>query len=310
MKIFSGNSNPALAKSISNSLGKNLGNVEIKKFSDGELSIVFLDNLRNEDVYIIQSLNSPSDNIIELLLMLDAARRASAKNVVAVIPYLGYGRQDRKDKPRVPISARLILDLITAVGIDRIICMDLHSPQIQGFVNIPFDHLYSRITILDRLKKMKLNEQNGVILAPDVGGAKMGQSYAKKLQLGFALIDKRRPNPNQAEVANLVGNLKNKHVIIIDDMIDTGGTICNAARAAVDNGAVDVTVVATHPVLSGNSVKKLQESVIKKVIVCDTIKLKESQKFQKLEIVSTSNVFSESIKRIDSGESLSSMFKI
>ena len=310
MKIFTGNSNPALAKSISNSLGKNLGNVEIKKFSDGELSIVFLDNLRNEDVYIIQSLNSPSDNIIELLLMLDAARRASAKNVVAVIPYLGYGRQDRKDKPRVPISARLILDLITAVGIDRIICMDLHSPQIQGFVNIPFDHLYSRITILDRLKKMKLNEQNGVILAPDVGGAKMGQSYAKKLQLGFALIDKRRPNPNQAEVANLVGNLKNKHVIIIDDMIDTGGTICNAASAAVDNGAVDVTVVATHPVLSGNSVKKLQESVIKKVIVCDTIKLKESQKFQKLEIVSTSNVFSESIKRIDSGESLSSMFKI
>tara|TARA_B100001115_G_scaffold53845_1_gene39834 strand:+ start:663 stop:1595 length:933 start_codon:yes stop_codon:yes gene_type:complete len=310
MKIFTGNSNPALARSISNSLGKNLGNVEIKKFSDGELSIVFLDNLRNEDVYIIQSLNSPSDNIIELLLMLDAARRASAKNVVAVIPYLGYGRQDRKDKPRVPISARLILDLITAVGIDRIICMDLHSPQIQGFVNIPFDHLYSRITILDRLKKMKLNEQNGVILAPDVGGAKMGQSYAKKLQLGFALIDKRRPNPNQAEVANLVGNLKNKHVIIIDDMIDTGGTICNAANAAVDNGAIDVTVVATHPVLSGNSVKKLQESVIKKVIVCDTIKLKESQKFQKLEIVSTSNVFSESIKRIDSGESLSSMFKI
>ncbi|MAV59641.1 MAG: ribose-phosphate pyrophosphokinase [Candidatus Marinimicrobia bacterium] len=310
MKIFTGNSNPALAKSIASSLATSLGNVEIKKFSDGELSIVFLDNLRNEDVYIIQSLNSPSDNIIELLLMLDAARRASAKNVVAVIPYLGYGRQDRKDKPRVPISARLILDLITAVGIDRIICMDLHSPQIQGFVNIPFDHLYSRITILDRLKKMKLTEQNGVILSPDVGGAKMGQSYAKKLQLGFALIDKRRPKPNQAEVANLVGNLENKYVIIIDDMIDTGGTICNAASTAINNGAIDVTVVATHPVLSGNSVKKLQESIIKKVIVCDTIKLNESQKFEKLEIVSTSNVFSESIKRIDSGESLSSMFKI
>ena len=310
MKIFTGNSNPALAKSIASSLATSLGSVEIKKFSDGELSIVFLDNLRNEDVYIIQSLNSPSDNIIELLLMLDAARRASAKNVVAVIPYLGYGRQDRKDKPRVPISARLILDLITAVGIDRIICMDLHSPQIQGFVNIPFDHLYSRITILDRLKKMKLTEENGVILAPDVGGAKMGQSYAKKLQLGFALIDKRRPKPNQAEVANLVGNLENKYVIIIDDMIDTGGTICNAASTAINNGAIDVTVVATHPVLSGNSVKKLQESIIKKVIVCDTIKLNESQKFEKLEIVSTSKVFSESIKRIDSGESLSSMFKI
>ena len=310
MKVFTGNSNPLLAGSIADSLGQNIGKIEITQFSDGELNIAFLENIRNEDVYIIQSLNSPAENIMELLLMLDAAKRASAKNVVAVIPYLGYGRQDRKDRPRVPISARLMLDLMTAVGVNRIICMDLHSPQIQGFVNVPFDHLYSRITILDRLKKMNLNDQNGVILAPDVGGAKMGQSYAKKLQLGFALIDKRRPKPNQTEVVNLVGNLSNKHVIIIDDMIDTGGTICNAAETAIQNGAIDVTVVATHPVLSGQSVNKLQESSIKKVIVCDTIKLNDDQKFEKLEIVSTADVFAESIRRIDSGESLSSMFKI
>ena len=310
MKIFTGNSNPLLVDSIVKSLGKDIGKIEIKKFSDGELSVAFLENIRNEDVYIIQSLNYPSDNIIELLLMLDAAKRASAKNVVAVIPYLGYGRQDRKDRPRVPISARLMLDLMTAVGVNRIICMDLHSPQIQGFVNIPFDHLYSRITILDRLKKMNLNDENGVILAPDVGGAKMGQSYAKKLQLGFALIDKRRPKPNQTEVVNLVGNLSDRHVIIIDDMIDTGGTICNAATTAIDNGAIDVTVVATHPVLSGESVSRLQNSLIKKVIVCDTIKLEQTKIFDKLEIVSTANVFAESIRRIDSGESLSSMFKI
>ena len=310
MKIFTGNSNPLLADSIAKSLGQDLGKIEIKKFSDGELSIAFLENIRNENVYIIQSLNHPADNIIELLLMLDAAKRASSKNVVAVIPYLGYGRQDRKDRPRVPISARLMLDLMTAVGVNRIICMDLHSPQIQGFVNIPFDHLYSRITILDRLKRMELNEGNGVILAPDVGGAKMGQSYAKKLQLGFALIDKRRPKPNQTEVVNLVGNLADRHVIIIDDMIDTGGTICNAAATAIENGAIDVTVVATHPVLSGESVKKLQQSAISKVIVCDTIKLEKNKFFDKLEIVSTAGVFSESIRRIDSGESLSSMFKI
>ena len=310
MKVFTGNSNPLLADSIADSLGQDIGKIEITQFSDGELNIAFLENIRNEDVYIIQSLNSPAENIMELLLMLDAAKRASAKNVVAVIPYLGYGRQDRKDRPRVPISARLMLDLMTAVGVNRIICMDLHSPQIQGFVNVPFDHLYSRITILDRLKKMNLNEENGVILAPDVGGAKMGQSYAKKLQLGFALIDKRRPKPNQTEVVNLIGNLSNKHVIIIDDMIDTGGTICNAAETAIQNGAIDVTVVATHPVLSGQSVNKLQESSIKKVIVCDTIKLNDNQKFEKLEIVSTADIFAESIRRIDSGESLSSMFKI
>ena len=308
MKIFSGNSNYVLAQGIAEYLDMSLGKLEIYKFSDGELNVAFLENIRNEDVYIVQSLDSTSDNIIELLLLLDAAKRASAKNVIAVIPYLAYGRQDRKDRPRTPISARLMLDLITAVGVNRIICMDLHSPQIQGFVNIPFDHLYSRIAILDRLKKFGLNELNGVVLSPDVGGAKMGQSYAKKMQIGFALIDKRRPKPNQTEVVNLVGDLQNKHVIIIDDMIDTAGTICNAANTAIDNGAIDVICVATHPVLSGKAIEKLQNSSLSKVIVCDTIDVIEQKKFEKLEIVSTASVFGESIRRVDSGESLSSMF--
>lgn len=308
MKIFSGNSNETLAKGIAKYLSISLGKLEIYKFSDGELNVAFLENIRNEDVYIVQSLDSTSDNIIELLLLLDAAKRASAKNVIAVIPYLAYGRQDRKDRPRAPISARLMLDLITAVGVNRIICMDLHSPQIQGFVNIPFDHLYSRIAILDRLKKFGLNESNGVVLSPDVGGAKMGQSYAKKMQIGFALIDKRRPKPNQAEVVNLVGDLQNKHVIIIDDMIDTAGTICNAANTAMENGAIDVVCVATHPVLSGKAIVRLQDSSLSKVIVCDTIDVIKQKKFEKLEIVSTASVFGESIRRVDSGESLSSMF--
>ena len=204
MKVFSGRSNIKLAKGICDSLNIPLGDVTIKDFSDGEIYIAFNENIRNEDVFIIQSTNPPSNNILEFLLMLDAAKRASARRVVAVVPYFGYARQDRKDKPRVPISSRLILDLMCAAGVDRIITMDLHSPQIQGFVNIPFDHLYSRIALLDHVKKMELNEENGVVLAPDMGSAPMSQSYAKKLGIGFALIDKRRTGHNKAIVANLI----------------------------------------------------------------------------------------------------------
>jgi ribose-phosphate pyrophosphokinase len=308
MKLFTGRSNPGLASGIAEYLNIPLGKIDIQTFSDGELLVAFEENIRNEDVFIIQSTNPPAENILELLLMLDAARRASASNVVAVIPYFGYGRQDRKDRPRVPISARLMLDMITAVGVSRIITMDLHSPQIQGFVNVPFDHLYSRMVLLDKLKELNLNEGSGVVLAPDVGSAKMSQSYAKKLNIGFALIDKRRPKPNQAEVANLVGDLENKDVIIIDDMIDTAGTLCNAAEIAIAKGAKSVIAVATHPVLSGGAIKKLKHSPIKKVIVCDTNKLYENQIFDKLEIVSVADVFGESIKRIVEGTSLSSMF--
>ena len=308
MKVFTGRSNPELGKGIADYLHIPLGKIDIQTFSDGELSVAFEENIRNEDVFIIQSTNPPSDNVLELLLMLDAARRASAQSVVAVIPYFGYGRQDRKDQPRVPISARLMLDLITAGGVKRIITMDLHSAQIQGFANIPFDHLYSRIVLLDKLKELNLDEETGVVLAPDIGSAKMSQSYAKKLNVGFALIDKRRPKRNKAEVANLVGELKNKDVLIIDDMIDTAGTLCNAAETAVNEGAKSVTAVATHPVLSGDAIISLKKSPISKVMVCNTIRLNKDKIFDKLEIISVADVFGESIKRIVEGTSLSSLF--
>jgi len=309
MKIFSGNSNRLLAEKICDYLGVSLGKLNISQFSDGELSIAFDENIRNEDVFIIQSTNPPAENILELMLILDAAKRASANKIIAVIPYFGYGRQDRKDRPRVPISSRVILDMATGLGVDRIVSMDLHSSQIQGFVNIPFDHLYSRMALFKELKKLNLNEETGVVLAPDVGSAKMSQAYAKSLGISFALIDKRRPKPNETEIANLVGDLKNKKVLIIDDMIDTAGTICNAAEAAMDNGAISVTAIATHPVLSGPAIERLSNSKITKVIVCDTIEMTEDKMFDKLEIISVASVFGEAIKRIIDGTSLSSMFQ-
>ncbi|MFC1747063.1 ribose-phosphate diphosphokinase, partial [Candidatus Neomarinimicrobiota bacterium] len=214
MKLFAGRSNLALANEISASLGIPLGDITIKTFGDGEIWLKFEENIRNEDVIIIQSTNPPAENIIELMLMLDAARRASAASVTAVIPYYGYARQDRKDKPRVPISARLFLDTFETVGAGRIVTMDLHSPQIQGFVNIPFDNLYSRLVLVERLKKLGLTSETGVVLAPDMGSARMGQAYAKYLDVSFALIDKRRPAHNKAEVVHLIGNLEGKHVTL------------------------------------------------------------------------------------------------
>ena len=309
MKIFSGNSNRLLAEKICDYLGVSLGKLNISQFSDGELSIAFDENIRNEDVFIIQSTNPPAENILELMLILDAAKRASAKSVIAVIPYFGYGRQDRKDRPRVPISSRVILDMAVGLGVDRIVSMDLHSSQIQGFVNVPFDHLYSRMALFKELKKLNLNEETGVVLAPDVGSAKMSQAYAKSLGISFALIDKRRPKPNETEIANLVGDLNNKEVLIIDDMIDTAGTICNAADAAMENGAISVTAIATHPVLSGPAIDRLANSKITKVIVCDTIEVSKDKIFDKLEIMSVANVFGEAMKRIIDGTSLSSMFQ-
>ena len=309
MKIFSGKSNLVLANKIAKFLDVPLGLVELDTFSDGELRVAFKENIRGEDVFLIQSTNPPSENLMELLLMLDAAKRASAKTVTAVIPYFGYSRQDRKDQPRVPISARMILDLIAAVGVDRMITMDLHSPQIQGFTNVPFDNLYSRIVLFNRLKQYNLDYESGVVLAPDVGSAKMSQAYAKKLGLGFALIDKRRPTHNVAKVVNLIGDLNNKQVFIIDDMIDTAGTICNAAVTAIDNGATSVIAIATHPVLSGKAIERLEQSPIAKVIVSDTILMPENKLFDKLEVISIAEIFAETIKRINSGESVSSLFK-
>mgnify|MGYP000843576417 FL=1 len=310
LKIFSGRSNLTLAQGIVDVLGMDLGDVTIRTFADGELWVKYEENIRGQDVFIIQSTNEPADNLIELFLLMDAAVRASAQRVTAVIPYFGYGRQDRKDQPRVPISSRVMVDVITTTGADRIISMDLHSTQIQGFASIPFDHLYSRMVLMDTLRKLDFNPDNCTVLAPDVGSAAMGQSYARSLGVHFALIDKRRYAPNKAEVSHMIGDLEGKDVLIIDDMIDTAGTTVSAAQAAMDKGAKSVIAVATHGVLSDPAIDRLKEAPIEELIITDTISLKKEKQLPKMKIVSVANVFGEAIKRIHNSESVSALFDL
>ena len=309
LKIFSGRSNPTLAKKIVESLGIGLGQLTIKNFADGELWIKFEENIRGTDVFIIQSTNSPAENIMELVLIIDAAVRASANTVTAVIPYFGYGRQDRKDQPRVPISSRVMVDLITATGANRIITMDLHSTQIQGFATIPFDHLYSRMVLQDAINSLELDPKNSVVLSPDVGSARMSQAYAKRLGMHFALIDKRRYAPNKAQVMHMIGDLKDKHVLIVDDMIDTAGTIVNAANEAKENGAISVIAIATHAMLSVPAIDRIKESNIEKLVVTDTVSIEDEKKLGNMEIVTVANVFGEAIRRVYDGESVSALFE-
>ena len=309
LKIFSGRSNPEIAEKIANSLDRSLGNISIRTFSDGEIWVKYEENIRGCDIFIIQSTNGPSENIMELALLVDAAVRASADTVTVVIPYFGYGRQDRKDQPRVPISSRVVVDILTALGTDRIITLDLHSTQIQGFANIPFDNLYSRTVLHEAIKAENFSAQDTVVLAPDIGSVKMSQSYAKTLGMHFALIDKRRFAPNQAEVNHLIGELEDMDVLIIDDMIDTAGTTVNAANAAIAKGAKSVTAVATHGVLSGPAIERLNGSSIKKVIITDTISISEDKKIDKLKIVSVSKIFGEAVNRVHNGESVSALFE-
>ena len=308
LKIFSGRSNPLLAKQIAQFLDRDLGAISIRTFSDGELWVKYEENIRGHNVFIVQSTNGPSENIIELTLMVDAAVRASADTVTVVIPYFGYGRQDRKDQPRVPISSRVMIDILTAMGTDRIITMDLHSTQIQGFAKIPFDNLYSRSVLFDAIKDENLEPDNSVVLAPDIGSVKMSQGYAKNLGMYFALIDKRRYAPNQAEISHLIGDLNGMDVLIIDDMIDTAGTTVNAAEAALNQGAKSVTAVATHGVLSGPAMERLSKSNIKKIIVTDTILIPKEKHIEKMKIVSVGNIFGEAVNRIHNGESVSALF--
>ena len=309
LKIFSGRSNPLLAKQIAQFLDRDLGAISIRTFSDGELWVKYEENIRGHDVFIVQSTNGPSENIIELTLMVDAAVRASADTVTVVIPYFGYGRQDRKDQPRVPISSRVMIDILTAMGTDRIITMDLHSTQIQGFAKIPFDNLYSRSVLFDAIKDENLEPDNSVVLAPDIGSVKMSQGYAKNLGMYFALIDKRRYAPNKAEISHLIGDLNGMDVLIIDDMIDTAGTTVNAAEAALNQGAKSVTAVATHGVLSGPAMERLSKSNIKKIIVTDTIAIPKEKHIEKMKIVSVGNIFGEAVNRIHNGESVSALFE-
>jgi len=287
----------------------NLGDISIRTFSDGELWVKYEENIRGHDVFIIQSTNGPSENIIELALMVDAAVRASADKVTAVMPYFGYGRQDRKDQPRVPISSRVMIDILTAMGVNRIITMDLHSTQIQGFAKIPLDNLYSRTVLFSAIKNEGFIPSKSVVLAPDIGSAKMSQGYAKNLGMNFALIDKRRFAPNQTEISHLIGELKDMDVLIIDDMIDTAGTIINASNEAMNKGAKSVTVVATHGVFSGKSVNRLKNSIIKKIIITDTINIPEEKHINKMQVVSVGNVFSEAVNRIHNGKSVSALFE-
>ena len=309
LKVFSGRSNLEIAKKIASTLDRDLGKISIRTFSDGEIWVKYEENIRGCDVFIIQSTNGPSENIMELALMVDAAVRASADTVTVVMPYFGYGRQDRKDQPRVPISSRVMVDILTALGTNRIITLDLHSTQIQGFANIPFDNLYSRTILHEAIKDENFISENTVVLAPDIGSVKMSQSYAKTLGMHFALIDKRRFAPNQAEVNHLIGELQDMDVLIIDDMIDTAGTTVNAANAAISKGAKSVTAVATHGVLSGPAIEKLSDSNIRKIIITDTIQISENKKINKLKIVSVAKIFGEAVNRVHNGESVSALFE-
>ena len=309
LKIFSGRSNPGLANDIANTLNQQLGKISIRTFADGEIWVKYEENIRGCDVFIIQSTNGPSENIMELALMIDAAVRASADTVTVVIPYFGYGRQDRKDQPRVPISSRVIVDILTAMGTNRIITLDLHSTQIQGFAKIPFDNLYGRSVILNAIEHEDFNPKFSVVLAPDIGSAKMSQGYAKNLGMHFALIDKRRFAPNQTEINHLIGNLKNMDVLIIDDMIDTAGTLVNAANAALEQGAKSVTAIATHGVLSDPAIDRIKKSCINKIIITDTISIAKHKLIDKLKIMSVSGIFAQAVNRVHNGESVSALFE-
>ena len=308
-KIFSGRSNPELAKKIAISADCQLGDISIKTFSDGEIWVKYEENVRGHDVFIIQSTNGPSENIIELALMTDAAVRASASTVNIIMPYFGYGRQDRKDQPRVPISSRVMIDIFTSMGADRIVTMDLHSTQIQGFAKIPFDHLYSRMVLMKAISDLGLDPKRSVVLAPDVGSAAISQAYAKRLKMHFALIDKRRFAPNQAKVSHLIGELDNKDVLIIDDMIDTAGTTVGAANAAMEKGAKSVTAIATHGVLSGPAIDRLKSAPIKNLVVTDTIQIPKEKILSNMKIITVADVFGAAINRIHNGESVSALFE-
>ena len=310
MKILTGNSNRLLSGKISKYLKNKLVNSSIKKFSDGEIYIEINENIRGNSIFIIQGISSPAnDNLMELLLCIDALKRSSAKNITAVIPYFGYARQDRKVVPRTSISAKLVSNLITKAGADRIVTVDLHAGQIQGFFDIPVDNLFAT-PIFSRHIKRKIKSKNLICVAPDVGGVERARALGRKLDIGLAIIDKRRPAPGKSQVMNVIGNVKGKTCIIVDDIIDSGGTIINAAEALIKRGAKEVHVYITHGVLSGESVEKIRKSKIKNLVVTDTIdNSNKVKKSRNIEILSISNLLAEAMKRISNSTSVSDLFK-
>ena len=310
IRIFSGNANVPLGDRIAQHLGRKLAGATVEQFSDGEINVDISENVRGRDVFLVQSTCAPAnDHLMELLILCDACKRASAGRITAVVPYYGYARQDRKVRPRVPITARLVADLLSTAGIERVLTMELHAGQIQGFFDMPVDNLYASSLLCDHIER-KLDLSNGVVVSPDAGGVERARAFAKRLGLGLAIIDKRRSGPNVAEVMHIVGDVEGKRALIVDDMIDTAGTLTKAAKAIADAGATSVAAVATHPVLSGPAVERIAGSVLSKVIVTDTIPLSsDAAACSKIETVSVAPLFAEAIRAIHHNDSVSRLFR-
>ena len=304
--VFAGNSNIPLANKIVEVIGTSLGLLEVKRFSDGEIWVKYGENIRGRDVFLIQSTNPPAENLIELLVMIDAAKRASAKKITAVIPYFGYARQDRKDQPRVSITAKLMANLITTAGADRVMTMDLHASQIQGFFDIPVDHLYGSSIFLNHLNNLS---DNLAVVSPDVGGIKIARAYAKMLHSDLIVIDKRRPKQNLAEIMNIIGEVDGKDILLVDDLIDTAGTFVGAAKALKEKGAKKVFGAVTHPLLSGPAYERINSGEVDKLFVTDTINF-DSSHSEKIKILTAAPLFAEAILRTFNNESISSLFNI
>ncbi|MEZ4825324.1 MAG: ribose-phosphate pyrophosphokinase [Bacteroidia bacterium] len=304
IKIFSGSASRYLAEKISDFFGSPLGKIELLKFSDGEMQVYYEESIRGSDIFLVQSTFAPGDNIMELLLMIDAARRASANQVVVVIPYFGYARQDRKFKSRVSVGAKLVANILTAAGADRIVTMDLHAGQIQGFFDIPLDHLDASAVFVPYLKS--LNLENLCIASPDIGGSARARKYAQLLEAELIIVDKHRVRPNEVESMQVIGDPKERNIVLIDDLIDTAGTLCKAADLLMENGALSVRAVATHPILSGKAYERIANSKLKEVAVTDTIPI--TQQVHNLKVISIAPVFAKAFRKIHNFESISSLF--
>lgn len=307
LAVFSGNANPKLAESICRYLKMRLGDALVSEFSEGEISVKINENVRGKDVFVIQPTCPPTNkNMMELLIMIDALKRASAARITAVLPYYGYARQDRKDQPRVPITAKLVADLITVAGASRLLTIDLHAGQIQGFFNIPVDHLFAIHVVVEYFTKLRL--QNLVIVSPDVGGIKMARAYAKRFNADLAIIDKRRINSTQTEVMNIMGEVKGKNAILVDDLVATAGSLVEAVSALKEHGAEDIYAAITHPVFSGPALERIENCALKHMAVCDTIPLEDANLHPKIKVLSVASLLSEAIKRIHREESVSCLF--
>jgi len=306
LRLFTGNANRPLASAICDCLGVELGDATVDQFADGETSVRINENIRGSDIFIVQPTFAPATNLMELLVMIDAVRRASARRVTAVIPYFGFQRQDRKDQPRVPITAKLVANLITTAGADRVMTMDLHSAQIQGFFDIPFDHLYAAPVLVDYF--LRLQVPNIVVVAPDIGSVKMARAYAKRLSVGLAIVDKRRPRPDAVEMMNVIGDVEGKNVVIFDDVVSTGSTLVEAAEALKRAGARDIYAACTHAVLCGDAVERIRRSSVRELIVTDSIPHDPAKLAPTVKILSVAGLLGEAIRRIHDEESLSSLF--